>query len=158
MIRNLYKEQIYKEQKRQAGQGLFGFVLWIFIETGVGIAKEQIRKLTEGEPMTTLLTSLKTPAILSSMLVVPLLILELVNRRNLSEGFPVVVFSLLWLLPTVFIVTLMPIVRTVRAGTNLMANPVTLLLKVGLLVVTALLCGALLIDQMPCFLGVPNCD
>lgn len=108
--------------------------------------------------MTTSFTNLKGPAILSLILVLPFMLLEVVSRRNLPESFPVFLFSLLWLLPTVFIITLMPMVRTVRAGNSLIANPVTLLLKVVLLAVVAVVWASLLMDQMPCFLGVPNCD
>ena len=37
-------------------------------------------------------------AVLSSALVIPFVILELVNRRNYHEGFPFLVFLSLWLL------------------------------------------------------------
>jgi hypothetical protein len=59
----------------------------------------------------------------------------------------------------IFIALLMPIVRNLRqAGNSLMANPVGLLLRIVFLLLIAWMWASLLIDQMPCFLGVPNCD
>ena len=69
-----------------------------------------------------------------------------------------VLFGLLWLLPTVFMAILLPMVRNVRAGTVTLANPVFLVLRVVSLLILAWVWGALMIDQLPCFLGVPNCD
>jgi ABC-type amino acid transport system permease subunit len=86
------------------------------------------------------------------------MILELINRRSFHEGFPIVLFGLLWLLPVAFILILMPIVRNVRAGNRIMVNPISLLLRVAFLILIAWLWGGIILDQMPCFLGVPNCD
>lgn len=102
--------------------------------------------------------NLKTPAIVSSVLVLPFMILELVNRRDFHEGFLIVLFGLMWLLPLSFIVILMPILRGLPAGNRNMPSPLGLLPRVVLLILIAWLWIALLIDQMPCFLGVPNCD
>jgi hypothetical protein len=52
----------------------------------------------------------------------------------------------------------MPIAHNVRAGKRLAANPVKLFLSVALVLVLALTWGSLVADQMPCFVGVPNCD
>jgi hypothetical protein len=51
-----------------------------------------------------------------------------------------------------------PIVRALRAGGNLFAHPI-LLIIVGL-ILSAIAIGLtnLIIDQWPCFIGVPNCD
>ena len=37
---------LYKERKRQTGEGLFSFVLWMFIETARGITREYILLIT----------------------------------------------------------------------------------------------------------------
>jgi hypothetical protein len=148
----------YNERRQQAAQWLFGFVCAMFIETAIGISKEYFLQAKPGETMHTFTTKLKPPALISLILVLPFMLLELVNRRTYHEGFPVVVFGLLWLLPIAFIVMLMPIVQTVRAGSSILAKPLTLVLRVALLVLVAWLWGGILIDQLPCFLGVPNCD
>jgi hypothetical protein len=148
---------LYKGPKRQTKQGLFKFVLWMFVETTMGITREYILLITQGDSMKNILTNL-SPAIIGFILVFPFMILELVNRRNFPESFPIVLFGLLWLLPMLFIVTVMPIVRNVRAGNSIIANPINLLLRVAFLVLIAWMWVGILIDQMPCFLGVPNCD
>jgi hypothetical protein len=149
---------LYNEQKRQTDRGLFGPMLWIFIETARGITKEYILLITQGDPVKNILTNLRSPTIVSFILVIPFMILELVNRRNFNEGFPIPLFVFMWLLPMLFILTVMPIVRNVLAGNSIIANPVILLLRVVFLAFIVWMWFGILIDQMPCFLGVPNCD
>ena len=108
--------------------------------------------------MQTILTNIRFPTILSFMLIIPFMIMEVVNRRNFNEGFPIPLFIFMWLLPLLFMLTGMTIVRSVRAGNNVLAKPVFLLIRVVILIFIAWFWAALLIDQMPCFLGVPNCD
>jgi len=108
--------------------------------------------------MNNVLTNLRSPAIIGLILVFPFMILELVNRRNFHEGFPIPLFGLMWLLPVAFILILMPIVRNVRSGNSIMENPIHLLLRVTFLVLIALLWTGTLVDQLPCFLGAPLCD
>ena len=84
--------------------------------------------------------------------------LELVNKRGFNEGFPFVLFGILWLLPVAFFAVLLPIAQDARAGKGIFAKPVQLLLKVALLALTAIIWGSIVLDQLPCFLGVPNCD
>lgn len=102
--------------------------------------------------------NLKTPAIVSSLLVLPFIALELINRRSLPQGFPIVLFLIMWLLPLSFILILMPILRKQRSEKPSMKNLLSLLPRVGLLIFIAWFWVGLVLDQMPCFLGVPNCD
>jgi hypothetical protein len=108
--------------------------------------------------MKPVIKNLRIPAIISSLLVLPFMILELVNRRCFHEGFPVALFSILWLLSMAFILILMPIARNVRAEKRIIVNPVRLLTRIAFLIVIAWLWIGLIVDQMPCFMGVPNCD
>ena len=108
--------------------------------------------------MKNIFINLRMPAIISSILVLPLMILELVNRRSFHEDFPIALFGLLWLLPAAFVLILMPIVRSARSGNRIIKNPASFLLRVAFLVLIAWLWVSLILDQMPCFLGVPNCD
>jgi len=149
---------LYNEQKQKPGQGLFGFMLWMFTETAMGITREHILLITEGNAMKNFFINLRSPAIISLLLVIPFMIMEVANRRNFNEGFPIPLFVIMWLLPVAFIIILMPVVRNVRTGNSIMANPVSLVLRVALLLLMAWMWGVLLVDQMPCFLGVPNCD
>jgi hypothetical protein len=63
----------------------------------------------------------------------------------------------MWLLPLSFILIVMPIVRNLAGNRNL-ANRVRLLPRIALATLIAWLWIGLILDQMPCFLGVPNCD
>lgn len=149
---------LYNE-RRQFQNGLIGFTIQTFTETAVGIAREHIVLIMEIDPMKNMLTNIKSPALISLLLVIPFMIMEVVNTRNLNAIFNVPLFGFMWLLPTIFILILVPIVRNLRrAGNSLMANPVSLFISVIFLVLIAWMWASLLIDQMPCFLGVPNCD
>ncbi len=101
---------------------------------------------------------LKAPAIISTLHVLPFMIMELVNRRNLPEGFPGPLFVFMWLLGLTFAALLTPILRSLATGNRAMANPVSLLPRVVFLTLIAWVWVTLVMDQMPCFLGVPNCD
>jgi len=108
--------------------------------------------------MNDLFVKLKLPVIFSSLLVLPFVALEIINRRSFHEGFPYVLFGILWLLPIAFFAVLLPIVQDVRTRNKLFAKPAVLLLKVALLGIIAIIWGSVILDQLPCFLGVPNCD
>jgi hypothetical protein len=105
-----------------------------------------------------IIRNLITPAIISLVLLLPFTVLELVNRRRFSEGFPIALFALMWALTFSFIVILVPVMRGLREGDEEQTSPLALAPKVILLTLIASLWGFLVIDQMPCFLGVLNCD
>lgn len=153
-------EQTFKDlynERRHRG-GWIGFTLWMFAETAAGIVWEYWLLIVKGNAMKNVLMSLRSPALISLLIVMPFIVMELVNRRNLSYEFPIPLFVMLWLLPMAFLFLLIPLVRNVRAGNSLLANPVGLLVRVMFLGLMAFLWLGVLIDQMPCFLGVPNCD
>src|SRR5687767_1303283 len=104
-------------------------------------------------PVKNIATNLKSAAIISFFLVLPFALLDLlfnpIRRQSILD--PVVLFGLLWLLPVAFIVILAAMVRAVRAGNNLLTNPVTLLFRVAFLAAIAWLWGVAIIDQLPCF-------
>jgi hypothetical protein len=51
-----------------------------------------------------------------------------------------------------------PIVRTMRAGGSLLAHPPNLILAVTILSFIATMVIGVIVDQFPCWMGVPNCD
>jgi len=108
--------------------------------------------------MKNIFTNFIIPAIISSLLILPFVNLELVNRQGFHEGFPFVLFVLMWFLQTAFIIVLIQIVQSVRKGNRLMANPLDLFLKVSFLALAVWMWSGILMDQMPCFLGLLNCD
>lgn len=107
-----------------------------------------------------IVTNLGAAALVGLILVLPFVILEALNNTITRQNAPglAVLFGLLWVLPTAFIVILMPIVRTARAGTSILANPLSLLFRVAFLSLIVMMWTGIVNDQLPCFLGVPNCD
>ncbi|HSH82214.1 MAG TPA: hypothetical protein VLA19_27115 [Herpetosiphonaceae bacterium] len=111
-------------------------------------------------------SNLRAPALISVLLVLPFMILDWMFKvapglhpLRLRHALDfVVLFGLLWLLPTTFLVILMSIVRDVRAGNNLVVHPICLMLSAAVFALIALFWAGLLLDQLPCFLGMPNCD
>ena len=108
--------------------------------------------------MKNIFTNFILPAIVSSLLILPFVNLEWVNRQGFHEDFPVVLFALMWSLQTAFFVVLIQVLQSVRKGNRLMANPLDLFLKVSFLALAAWMWAGILMDQLPCFLGVLNCD
>ena len=100
--------------------------------------------------------------LVGAVLLLPLLLLEFRYCAASFSNFPYLLFVVLWLLPTAFLLTLTPILGTtgnVRSGIDrLAAYPVTLVLRVASLALLVVLWVSLIQDQLPCFLGVPNCD
>jgi hypothetical protein len=146
------------ERKRQSAHGWFRFILWTFIETAMGILREHVL-LIEGVMMKTMLASPILAVVISFILcVLPFMILEWTTRSDLprSNASPML-WVVLWLLSAVCFAILMLLVRNVRAGKSIMTSPVSLLLGVVFLVLLAWNWGALIMDQMPCFLGGSGC-
>jgi hypothetical protein len=96
------------------------------------------------------------PAVVGFVLAIPLALLELINRRGFNEGFPVVLFVLLWVLPAALFAGTTSTIRILRSDRADAPGP--LILRIAILGLIAWLWIAILTDQMPCFLGVPNCD
>lgn len=89
-------------------------------------------------------------AVVGLAAVLPFVILEALNTR-FPQGFPVALFGFLWLLTTAFVAVLTATVRRRESA-------VRLLLGIAVLGLLGWVWGALVVDQMPCLLGVPNCD
>jgi hypothetical protein len=144
-VRTLYKKlltlypQAFKEQlgesmeqtfqdlwneKRQTKKELFGFVFCMFIETAMGIFREHLLLISPGDIMQAILKTIGSPALISFLLILPLMIMELVNRENFNEDFPFMLFFVMWLNLFAVSLILLPIVRARRTGRHDMANPV----------------------------------
>ena len=151
---------LYRE--RRAESASFGFILWTFVETGIGIFREHVLLITEGAMMKTMISNPRLAPVISFILcVLPFMILEWATRSNAprSDASPML-WVVLWLLSTGFIVVLMLLVRNARrarAGNRILTNPFSLLLNAIFLAVFAWQWLALVIDQMPCFLGGSGC-
>jgi hypothetical protein len=109
-------------EKRQTKQSLFGFVLWTFIETTIGICKEHLFLVFPGGAMQTTLKTLGSSMLISLLLILPFMIMEIVNRQNFNEDFPFVLFFGLWISLFAISLILLPIVQAIRTGKQDMAN------------------------------------
>lgn len=91
-------------------------------------------------------------------LVAPFIVMELVNRRAFGEAFPFLLFTFMSLHALLIALMLAPALRRFRAAGSLRAlgpgHWAGLLLGVILVFAYA----NVVIDQLPCFLGVPVCD
>ena len=97
--------------------------------------------------------SLRAEAIASSLLLAPFFILESVTSRGFARGFPAALFIFMWVLGLSFVSILNSLAASGRPASNLL-----FVLKGGALILIGWMWVTLVIDQMPCFLGVPNCD
>ena len=102
--------------------------------------------------------SFVTSLLISATLVAPFIVLQWVNRRAFHEDFPFVLFTFMSLHSLFIVLSLRPTWRRLRSERRLGALKVShwagLVLSGFLIFVYA----GVVIDQLPCFLGVPNCD
>ncbi len=99
-------------------------------------------------------------AVISTVLVAPLLFLDL-RQHTLTSPRPsdyAALFGLLWVLPVAFVMIVMPVGRAFRSGDTLLRRPSALAVRIVLLVLVAAMWLRVVSDQMPCFMGIPNCD
>jgi L-lactate permease len=106
------------------------------------------------------LNHFRRPAIISSFLVLPFVMLEFINAwpvPDFARSLPVPLFALMWLLGFSFVSILSRMMQDESAHVRRIPA-----LAAGLgVVVLALIAYAwvgIVVDQMPCFLGRPNCD
>ncbi len=145
------------------------------IRAGGNVAANPV--LTQGNAMKTILTNPTSAAIISFILALPFVtILSLLMLgiepplgplepllKNPDPDQPEVLGSLIvlgaFLLAVLAcIIVRAPIVRTMRAGGSLLSHPMNLMLAVVLLSFFTMLVVGLIVDQFPCWIGVPNCD
>ena len=92
--------------------------------------------------------------VVATLLVLPFVVLELVNRPG--GQFPYPLFGFLWVLASAFLVLLRPWVAARR--TNQQTATVKLVSRVTGMALIGWVWISLVVDQWPCFMGVPNCD
>lgn len=122
--------------------------------------KKGFLEITMNNKSNSFLATLGAASLIGLIFMLPFPVLELwlsAASRDVYR-FPFALFGVLWLLPTLFIAMTATILRTVRAGNSLLAHPVSLTLRVAVLAFLVFAWTGLVYDQLPCFLGVPNCD
>ena len=77
------------EERRIESSAWFGFILWTFAETGMGIFREHVTLLTEGATMKTMISNPRLAPVISFILCVfPFMILEWATRSNAPGPMP----------------------------------------------------------------------
>ena len=119
----------------------------------------------------------RSSAIIGFLLATPLAVLLLVMTYDIeplssfyktftteADGYRINVLGrfleigALLLLPLGLIVNLMPVMRDVRAGNGWAAHPINLLIATALVIFVGILVISFVVDQYPCWIGIPNCD
>ena len=110
---------------------------------------------------------LRTPAIASTSIVAPFLVVELASNAASRSGSnasaaqyaldTTVLFGILWLLALAFVASVVPLVRRVRAG-GALEHPIGAIGLVFVVLLSAAAWGAIVLDQLPAILGMPNAD
>ena len=168
---------LYKEQKYQPTRGFF--VLSIFAETTIGIVREHLLILIEGDVMKNMLASPRLAAITSLILAMPLELTyvalmfnieplaRLLNDLFTIEGQPgqmeintlggIVIYGGLLFLPLAFALNLRPLLR--KAGTDGKRRLYVLNLIVGaaILLLIIFTWGGLILEEIYCLRGI-RCD
>jgi hypothetical protein len=101
---------------------------------------------------------MKSGLLLSAALVAPFLVLQLVNRRAFQEEFPVVLFAFMAMHSLLIALLLMPGLRRFRLERNVRALTTAHWAGVVVSAFLMVVYVQVVIDQLPCFMGVPNCD
>lgn len=117
-------DDLYNERKRHTEQGRFVFILWIFLDTANGILREHFCPISQRNIMQNLLKTLGSSALVSSLLILPFIIMEVVNRRTFNEDFPFALFFFMWQLLFAISLILLPFFEAWRARTSDRANAV----------------------------------
>lgn len=104
------------------------------------------------------LKRLFTPVLLGLLCVLPFAVMEIVNLGRIPDPFPYAIFLYLWLMFALFLICLFAIVRIAKSRVNKQERLPAILLNALVLLFSVMSIVYLLADQMPCFLGMPNCD
>ena len=117
-----------------------------------------MRRMTQDHAASGALKSLVAPLSISAALVAPFIVLQWINRRALHEDFPFVLFTFMSLHSLFIVLMLRPALRRFRSERHLGALTLSHWAGLVLSVCFMFAYANVVIDQLPCFLGVPNCD
>ena len=101
---------------------------------------------------------LRHPATIGIIALLPLVALEYSNRRQYNENFPFDLFLLLWITLAMFSMVLLSVIRDLRNFDTRKNLPTSFIVRLAVLILIGGFGTFIIADQMPCFLGLPNCD
>lgn len=170
-------DDLTQEWKQRSARGCTSLILGVFIDTGFGIVREHVHLATQGEYMHKLLSTPRSAALISLFLCLPLVVLlpigmlqiqpfyrlltplftQADGHRQSVLGLSVILGAVL-LLPAALVISTMPVLQAKRAGQSLFTHPTNLIIAAAIVLVLLALAGGIIVDQYPCWIGVPNCD
>jgi hypothetical protein len=96
--------------------------------------------------------------LMSATLVAPFIVMQVANRGTRGEDFPFVLFTFMSLNALLLVLLLAPSVRHLARERSLRTLGFAHWVGLSLGIVLVFVYANVVIDQWPCFLGVPNCD
>ena len=166
---------LYNERKHQTSHGLFSFVLWMFIETAIGIVKEYILLIMQGGTMKSILTNNRSAAAISFILCLPLAVTYVIfmfdmepligplnnlltmDGQQITNLGRIVIFGGLLLLPVAFLLNLQPMLMRDGAEGKRRLYSLNLILGASILLLITLTWGGLILESIYCLQGI-RCD
>ena len=161
------------ERKQQPSRGFF--VLSIFTETAIGIVREHLLLLIEGDVMKTILANPKLAAITSFIfslplgltfvafmfdiepLVKPLNNLFTIDGQQINNLGRIVIFGGLLLLPLAFVLNLRSLLRKEGPEGKRRLYALNLIVGAAILLLITFTWGGLILEEIYCLQGV-RCD
>ena len=123
--------------------------------------------------MKAIIANPKYAAIASFLLALPFMTLFLLLMLGIEPNFgpldpsfksinghlgTFIVLGLLFFILVGGLVSAIPVVQGIKTGNGITAFPLNLLLSIVIFLFIAAFIGAIIADQYPCWIGVPNCD
>jgi uncharacterized membrane protein len=161
------------ERKQQPSRGFF--VLSTFTETAIGIVREHLLLLIEGDVMKTMLANSKLAAITSFIfslplgltfvafmfdiepLVKPLNNLFTIDGQQINNLGRIVIFGGLLLLPVAFVLNLQPMLKREGPERKRRVYAINLIVGAAILLLIIFTWGGLIVEEIYCLQGV-RCD
>lgn len=92
------------------------------------------------------------------LLTAPFIILEWINTPGfLSMGVPPL-FFIMWFSGSIFTFVLRSVLFALQDRKKIKVNLFIVIMKIAFLILLTWIFVGLVIDQWPCFIGIPNCD
>jgi hypothetical protein len=180
MVQALYKKLLrlylrgFRERKQGTKNGLSGFVLWAFLETGTGILREHSSILRQGDTMKNILANPNSAAVTGLILAMPLgftyivLMFEieplarLLNNLFTIEGQinmlgRIVIYGGLLLLPVAFALNLQSMLKTEGSEAKRRFYTLNLVVGAAILLLILFTWGDLILEEIYCLRGI-RCD
>jgi hypothetical protein len=165
-------DDLYNEKSRGGS-----FLLWVFMETILGILREHVLFISQGGTMKRILTSPGYAGMISLILSLPLAIIYLsymsdidalttpLDRWFTIQGQPgdinilgrIVILGGLLLLPVAFLLNLQPVLKRDQDDGKPTLHMINLVVGVMLLLLITLTWGGLLVQEIQCMQGI-LCD